>query len=171
MGAGKYFFGCIFALVGAAGCVQPSFDTLASGFALRFGVPEVHTRDLAAFGPDLVIDVRSPAEQSVSLIPGAVLASPGQDLWLLPGFGSAKRILVYCAAGYRSARAISKIPAERLAGREVQNLHGGIVAYANAGLPLVSPVGTPTRKVHGYNEAWAKYVQKPAEVVIEPAAE
>jgi rhodanese-related sulfurtransferase len=167
----KYFFGCAFLLLSASGCVEPSFDALASSFALRFGVEEVRAEDLGAFQPSLIIDVRTSAEQSVSILPGAVLVSPEQDLAALAGFASAERIIVYCAGGYRSARSIARIPPEKVAGKTIRNLHGGIVAYANAGLPLVTQVGTPTRKVHGYNEAWVKYVQAPAEGVTDPALE
>lgn len=170
MAPGKYFFGCILAVQSCSGLVDGSFDALASGFAARFGVTEVHATALEAFAPDLIVDVRTPAEQSVSTLPGAVLMSPDQDLASLPQFANARRILVYCAGGYRSARAIAALPGGA-GGRIVRNLHGGIVAYANEGLPLVTPVGTPTRKVHGYNEAWVKYVQPPAEGVVKPDLE
>lgn len=170
MTPGKYFFGCILALQSCSGLVDSSFDALASGFAARFGVEEVRADELDAFAPDLIVDVRTPSEQSVSVLPRAVLMSPDQELTSLPEFARAKRVLVYCAGGYRSARAIAGISAGSR-GRIVRNLHGGIVAYANAGLPLVTPVGTPTRKVHGYNEAWAKYVRPPAEGVIKPDLE
>lgn len=171
MAVRKYFFGCVLLLSSCSGPVEGALEAIATGFALRFGVDEVRAADLGAFQPDLIVDARTKAEQSVSILPGAVPVPPDADISVLPQFALASRIVVYCAGGFRSARAISQVPAEKTAGKRLLNLHGGIVAYANAGLPLVTEVGTPTRKVHGYSEAWVKFVQAPAEGVLKPDLE
>ena len=167
----KYFFSCALLLFGCSGIVESSFESIATGFAVRFGVHELRAGELAEFQPDLIVDVRTKAEQSISVLPGVVLSSPEADLSALPQFAAASRIVVYCAGGYRSARSISHVSPEKAAGKVLLNLHGGILAYANAGLPLATVVGTPTRKVHGYNEAWVKFVRAPAEGVTKPDLE
>lgn len=121
--------------------------------------------DLNSFSADLIVDVRTAEEQSISMIPGAVAVRPDADLSWLSEFANARRIVVYCAAGYRSARAIAALPSDRRGAREIYSLRGGIISYANAGRPLA---GTSEQKVHGYNAAWAVFVRAPARAVLEP---
>ena len=96
---------------------QMEFELLAAGFSTLFGVEEVTVEQLLdwqknADAPLLLIDVRRPEEQSVSHLPGAVLASTDEDLSLRPEVQNFRarfqndarhnaRIIVYCAAGYR----------------------------------------------------------------------
>jgi len=50
-----------------------------------------------------------------------------------------KAIITVCRSGHRSALAARKL---HLAGYQVENLHGGMKAWAKAGLPLDPPGGT-----------------------------
>ncbi|MCR9143901.1 MAG: rhodanese-like domain-containing protein [bacterium] len=159
------------------------FEILSAGYSKLFGVDDIETPELFAWReqkdrPLLLIDVRRPQEQSVSHLPGAILARTDEDLGALPAVrefraqhaqNSRARIVVYCAAGYRSGRSISNMSGDDDAsGPAVINLRGGIIGYANAGGPLVTPAGEATRKVHGYNEKWSSYLKAPAEAVLEP---
>lgn len=157
------------------------FDILAAGYSTMFGVDDIEVEELFAWRasprPLLLIDVRRPQEQSVSHLPGAVLARTDEDLGKLAAVQAFRkkyvtdadaRIVVYCAAGYRSGRSISYMTGVDNDGPAIINLRGGIIAYANAGGPLVTPAGVPTRKVHGYNQKWSSYLKPPAEAVLEP---
>jgi len=171
---GKYFF-CVLLLVLAGFCkpaMRQSFDKIASGFATRFGVREISPEEATRSSHlrFVFVDVRRVEEQSVSIIPGALIASPETDLanWapLLSELGRhpEKVAIIYCAGGYRSARSIA-------GARDIGalNLHGGIVGWANAGGALVDKQGTPTNRVHGYNKAWALFVEPPNLGVTDPA--
>ncbi|MCB1322315.1 MAG: hypothetical protein KDK34_18790 [Leptospiraceae bacterium] len=158
------------------------FDAIASGFAAVFEVNEIQPHEFmqrrAAVGPLLIVDVRQSVEQNVSIIPGAVLMSPRDRLAAQSDYqefiarhaeNPDALVVVYCAGGYRSARAISEVSDAPVS---LLNLHGGIVAYANAGGKLIDPVdGQPVQKVHGYNAYWAGFVQPPNEGVSEPSVD
>ncbi len=149
------------------------FETAAAALSARFNVAEISAPEFLERHqgrPNTVlIDVRTPEEQSVSVIPGAVLATPQTKLNALPEVRHADAdatIVVYCAGGYRSARSISR-SGETMA-KHMVNLRGGIVGYANAGGKLVDARGGTSHKVHGYNSTWARYVEAPNEGVVEP---
>lgn len=110
------------------------------------------------------------------------------------------QIIVYCAGGYRSARSIANLmkravrtdseltefqensaevqsmagrdSPDRLAGIPIFNLHGGIIAYANAGGTLVQKTSMKkANTVHAYNAYWSSFVKQPTNAVIEPAVD
>lgn len=162
-----------------------TFDSITGDFSQEFGVAEITPAQLRARrrtpAPTLYIDVRTPQEQSVSIIPGAVRVTPADDLlgraelqkFLREHKGdSAAMVVVYCAGGYRSARSLGRLdPALRSDTQAVQirNLRGGIIAYANAGGELVEPTGgSSTQRVHGYNDFWAGFILPPGEATVEP---
>ena len=81
----------------------------------------------------LVVDVRQPSEWRHGHIRGAKnlpLMQVKQHLSALP---RGKTIVTVCASGHRSAAAARVL--ER-AGYEVENLKGGMHAWARAGLPV-----------------------------------
>ncbi len=161
------------------------FEATATAFAVRFAVQEISSAELAARlaagRPTLLLDVREEAEQSVSRIPGSRLLNPRA---LLEADEEVRRfaeahaanpdalIVAYCAGGYRSARSLARA-AKALNRPSVpaRNLHGGIVAYANEGGPLVTPAGESTDVVHAYNEMWARFVRPPIRATVEPPVE
>ena len=175
-----------------SGCNARStiFEKMADGFARKFGVTEIRAPELikrlAAGRPTLLIDVREPAEQSVSILAGAVRISPRDNPAELKqyrdflnrhaaGDSEASKqalVVVYCAGGYRSAEAITRVPSTeraQTARPPILNLHGGIIAYANAGGPLIEPTtGKAVNIVHGYNRYWATFVEAPARAVLKP---
>jgi rhodanese-related sulfurtransferase len=163
--------------------MQQQYDLVSGGFSALFKVDEIRADDLIAGlrtqAPILLVDVRTSAEQSVSRLPGAILADPAENIYaraevrnFLASHGAAPdaRLVVYCAGGYRSGRSIARDAPETLpsSGARVLNLRGGIIAYANAGGPLVDVSGRATRRVHGYNSTWAAYIAPPLEAVLEP---
>ncbi len=130
---------------------QQRIEALYAGYRASFpDVSEMTPEQLAAAlrtGQVVLIDVREPAEQDVSMIPGAV---PARQFEEQDGFHEAKRIVAYCTIGYRSGLYARKLD-ER--GRRVFNLEGGILAWVHAGQRIVDRNGQ-TNRVHVYDRKW-----------------
>jgi rhodanese-related sulfurtransferase len=159
--------------------MEQSFDSLTGSFSSDFSVQEI-SAPLQSEPADFVIDVRSPEEQSVSIIPGAILAHPKDDLIQTPGLKAfmtehktnpAARLIVYCAGGFRSARSLARLQKEHPDFRmPAYNLRSGIIAHANAGGALVQPAsGEKTNRVHGYSPFWKQFILEPRTGVDFPA--
>ena len=93
----------------------------------------------------LIVDIREPAEYQRGHIPGAALIPRGLlefELHALvdrhvEGKGIANAdapIILYCGTGGRSA--LAAVAAQQLGYTNVRSMSGGIVAWAEAGLPL-----------------------------------
>lgn len=107
-------------------------------------VPVTTARQLLSANPmPLLLDVRSPAERAVSIIPGAVTELGTQP----PG----TRVVVYCTIGLRSGIRARELRAQ---GLEAVNLRGGILSWLAEGGQLVDAAGQPTRAVHVYGRRW-----------------
>lgn len=103
-----------------------------------------------------LLDIRSEEEFAVSRIPGARFVSYDDfrigDVADIPQDAT---IIVYCAVGYRSGRVGAEL---RSAGySNVRNMIGGILGWADNGLPMVDDTG-PTRRVHGSGPQWGRHV-------------
>jgi hydroxyacylglutathione hydrolase/adenylyltransferase/sulfurtransferase len=100
---------------------------------LPFELSPEQAADLVASGEAELIDVREPYEREAGHIPGSLhmeLGSLADRAGELP----AGRALVFqCRVGARSAMAAF---AFRRAGFDAHNLHGGIVSWAECGLPV-----------------------------------
>lgn len=102
----------------------------------------------------VLLDIRQPGEQAVSMIPHA-MTTPEFAQRFRRGIPKGKRIVVYCTIGYRSGKY-----AMELAGQGIiaENLEGGLLAWSHIGGPLEvrNPSGltTPTRRVHIYSSGW-----------------
>ena len=88
-------------------------------------VPEVHDIPEDA----VLIDVREPAEVALTTIPGAVNVPLGDVLDGVdpPGLDAGHPVVVYCAGGVRSARAVAALAARGITGPV--SLAGGIDAW------------------------------------------
>ena len=89
----------------------------------------------------VVLDVRSDAESSVSIIPGAITKSKFEQ-------NRAKyqqsTVITYCTVGGRSYLYARKLARQGVA---TLNFKAGIVGWCNAKLPLVSQDGQPTNRI------------------------
>jgi len=94
------------------------------------------------------IDTRSPEEQAVSTLPGAV-SEP--DYLADPGRFAGKTAVTYCTIGYRSGVMAEKLTRQ---GVPVRNMAGGLLGWLHAGGIVVTPSGQPTRQVHVYGRSW-----------------
>jgi len=94
--------------------------------------------ELLASGAATPLDVRQDIEWKHGHIRGAAhipLAHVSRRASQLP---DNKTIITVCRSGHRSALAARKL---RRAGYQVENLHGGMKAWAKAGHPLDPPGG------------------------------
>jgi rhodanese-related sulfurtransferase len=137
-------------------------EALARWIADRF--PDVRPIDgealagaLASPQPPFLLDVRSPAEQAVSTLPGAHCVADGAGaVARAAALPPDAPIVVYCAAGVRSAKAARALA--KAGHGAVLNLEGGIFAWANADRALVAN-GRPTRRVHPSDDKWGVLVE------------
>ena len=141
--------------------VSPPVDRagLREWIAQRFAeVPFIAGATLASWLDDgsrpapVLVDVRSPAERGVSTLPGAVGVNDGAAaVAALASLDPSAPVVVYCAGGLRSAKAARKLI--EAGHTNVQNLEGGIFAWANDGRPMERD-GRPTRYAHPSDEKW-----------------
>lgn len=158
-------------LVVVVGCLLTSCNGLRSGNApatnatpleqigtmyaeYREDFPEVKeitprgVADLQKSDGIVLVDVRTPEEQAVSMIPGAITAE---------AFAAAeetyrdKRVVTYCTIGARSGVFADTL---RKKGFDVFNLKGSLLAWTHAGLPLTDAEGRDTKRVHVYGKTW-----------------
>jgi len=132
---------------------------LASWLARHFD--EVESIDVPALAqwladparaPPVLVDVRTPAEQAVSTLAGALRVTPGDEpADVLRRTGTDRPIVVYCSVGVRSARLARALAAA--GALRVLNLRGGLFEWANRALPLAGPSGAAQR-VHPYDATW-----------------
>ena len=125
------------------------------------GVPELtadELRELRSQEEIVLVDVRTPEEQVVSMIPGAITASEFEGN--RQSYQGAT-VVAYCTIGGRSGRFAKGLVD---AGVKAFNLRGAILAWTHAGGELVDTEG-PTRRVHvhdrkfdltadGYESVW-----------------
>ena len=108
-------------------CGQDNFEnTDVQGFA-----------ELVANTNVVVLDVRTVAEFTEGHIKGAVIIDQGQSDFVEKAKSSLpieKKIAIYCRSGRRSANAAGKL-AE--VGYKCVNLKGGIIAWKEAGKPVI----------------------------------
>jgi rhodanese-related sulfurtransferase len=103
----------------------------------------------------LLVDVRSPRETGVSIIPGAVTRDAYErNAAAYEGY----LVVPYCTVGVRSERYTRAL---RKKGVDAVNFEGSIMAWVEAGLPLVTLSGEPTRRVH----TWSRRFSVPADYV------
>lgn len=92
----------------------------------------------------VLVDVREPNETAAGVIPGALLAPRGMlefhadpsTKYHIPALQPRKRIILYCAAGSRSALGAKAL--QDLGYDNVAHLDGGIAAWQQEGRPLTS---------------------------------
>jgi rhodanese-related sulfurtransferase len=96
----------------------------------------------------VLVDVRKPEEQAVSMIPGAITQ---QEFEEQEESHQGETIVTYCTAGYRSGLYAKKLQKR---GWQVLNLEGSLLAWTHAGGTLVDD-GGPTKRVHVYSADWS----------------
>lgn len=113
-------------------------------------VKSLHSQLQGTAGKPCIIDVRTPEEQQVSVIPGAV----PRDVFEAHKEEYRKTPLVtYCTVGFRSGKYAQQLMDQ---GFDVKNLKGSIIAWTQEGYPLVKDTTSnePTKRVHIFGEQW-----------------
>lgn len=95
-------------------------------------------------GGAVLLDVRDDGEWRAGHAPGARHIPLARLAHRLKDLPPQRTVVTVCRTGARSARAASILARE---GREVVNLSGGMLAWARAGLPVVSSGNRPGRVV------------------------
>ena len=97
------------------------------------GITEITVQDLAALGPAArIVDVREPHEWAVGHVAHAELVPLASVPERLEAFDGAPTYVI-CRSGGRSAKACEFVLAN---GGEAVNVFGGMIAWADAGLPI-----------------------------------
>lgn len=125
----KKILTCLLAVFGlTSACGQGNFeDTDVPGFA-----------ELIADSSVVVLDVRTAAEFTEGHIQGAIMIDQNQSDFVEKAKATLpidKKIAVYCRSGRRSANAAGKLAD---IGYKCVNLKGGIIAWKDAGKPVVT---------------------------------
>ncbi|HET7037845.1 MAG TPA: rhodanese-like domain-containing protein [Thermomicrobiaceae bacterium] len=100
-------------------------------------VPEISVQEAeqrARSGQAVIVDVREPEELEEASVPGALHIPLGQLAQRAGELPQDRELLLFCRSGNRSSFATAYL---RQAGRnDAVNVAGGIIAWAEAGLPL-----------------------------------
>ena len=125
----KKIIACLLATLGlTTACGQGNYENMdVKGFAELVEDPDV-----------VVLDVRTAEEYAEGHLTGAVNMDQGQDDFVAKAksaLSADRKIAVYCRSGRRSASAAGRLAAE---GYECVNLKGGILAWKEAGMPVVT---------------------------------
>ena len=96
----------------------------------------------------LLVDVREPGETEYGSIPGAVRVPRGMLEFHadhgspshVEGFEPARRVILYCSAGSRSALAVRSL--HEIGYRDVAHLDGGLDAWIAEGRPMTAPTAS-----------------------------
>ncbi len=105
-------------------------------------------RTLEAEGDTVLVDVRSPKERAVAVIPGSVSK---EEFEAHAEEYSGKKIVAYCTIGYRSGQYAASL---REKGFDAYNLKGSILAWVHDGGKVVDPEGNETHTIHVYGREW-----------------
>lgn len=101
-------------------------------------------KDSAA--PDFIlVDVRSSEESDVSMIPGAITKAQYEQN---RNDYKDRTVIPYCTVGGRSGRYAEALAKD---GVKVLNYKESILGWCRGELPLVTPAGASTRRVHTYS--------------------
>lgn len=99
--------------------------------------PEIFKQQLGATANSVLLDVRTTPEVKEGFIEGAIQMDINDRKFKsnLATLDKEKTYFVYCASGIRSARALAMM--KDMGFSHVYHLAGGIVAWKEAGLPVV----------------------------------
>ena len=150
---------CVAAPEAAGQFTEAEFEEMARKMS-RGKVPEISIGELQAEMQEVILlDTREKAEYDISHIPGAIWVGYDDfDLERVTGIDKKAPVVTYCSVGYRSERIGEKLLEAGF--REVRNLHGSLFRWVNEEKEVVDNEGTPTKRVHGYNATWSKWLKR-----------
>lgn len=92
----------------------------------------------------VLLDVREPTEWRAGHAPSARHIPLGELAARINEIPAGREVLAICRSGRRSSQAVAQLTA---AGRQANNVTGGMTAWVAAGLPVVAKGGRPGRIV------------------------
>lgn len=105
----------------------------------------------------IILDAREYSEFRVSHLKNAIWV--GYDSFdlseTLKKIDKKQPIVIYCSIGYRSEKIGEQLQKQ---GLKVYNLYGGIFQWTNSGFQVVDNLNHVTKKVHGYDKSWGKWL-------------
>ncbi|SES88520.1 Rhodanese-related sulfurtransferase [Nitrosomonas marina] len=128
--------------------------TAYSLVAIQFGdIPTISNKSLRpllnkANSELVLVDVRTPEERRISVIPGAITKDDFEEN---PAKYQNRTVVVYCTIGYRSGQYTRQL---RQQGLDAYNLSEGILGWAHIDGRLVNDQQQTTRQVHVYSRPW-----------------
>ena len=103
---------------------------------------------LAAERKAVLIDIREPREQQISMLPGAITET---EFMNDPATYKDAVKIAYCTISYRSGKFAQKLQKK---GIPVYNLRGGILAWVHEGGKVYDQKGEETHRIHVYGRKW-----------------
>ena len=122
--------------------IMAMYSNYAQEFPLVEGITVEELQRLQRQAKDIVlVDVRSPKEQAISQIPGAITL---EEFESNPQQYAQDTVIAYCTIGYRSGKYAEKW---RQQGVKILNLEGSLLAWSHIQGKLIDAYGM-TNKVH-----------------------
>ena len=130
--------------------IASMYEQYAEEFPLVESITVEYFQQLQQQGKKMVlVDVRSPEEREVSIIPGAISVEEFEVN--LPQYKNGDAtIIAYCTIGYRSGKYARKLKQQKI---NILNLEGSLLAWSHVRGKLVDSAGL-TRKVHVFGRKW-----------------
>lgn len=152
----RKLFSVIFSIVFLSACAQKDFDQTVNSY-LNYTVDTIGTKKLSQIIDSVqIVDARSTEEFSTSKIKGAQFIDYDNPNFKNLSLNKEDTIVVYCTIGYRSEKIAEKL--KKKGYKNVYNLYGGIIQWANDSNQVCSPNGMNTNFVHTYDESWGKWL-------------
>lgn len=120
--------------------------------------PVIKPTEIKSLDAYQVLDAREKNEYEVSHLNKAHWVGYDTfDLKNVADLDKNKPVLIYCTVGARSQDIGEKLQAAGF--KNVYNLYGGIIQWANEDLPLFKEQ-SPTNEVHTYSKSWGIWLNK-----------
>tara|TARA_B100000508_G_scaffold141091_1_gene146291 strand:+ start:17272 stop:17778 length:507 start_codon:yes stop_codon:yes gene_type:complete len=158
----KFTIPVVFLLLVSFGFTQEISPAYKNMIERKYNFPTIPADSVQAHLTDdnyILLDTRENEEYEVSHLPGAIdFGYDHPNYSALPEADTSKTIVVYCSIGVRSEN-IAKVLKKR-GFTKVYNMYGGIFLWADQFRPMEDDQGSSTKKVHGYNKFWGRWIEK-----------
>lgn len=145
-------------LLSLTSCIEPKeannksqiVKSMATSVTKQFpNIKHISIEELDKLNADnyILVDVRSPNELNVSMIPNAITQEQFEKN--IDSYKN-KKVISYCTIGYRSSKFTKLIQNK---GIDSFNLKESILGWAMRERPLINK-GKETKEVHVYSDAW-----------------
>lgn len=142
---------------------KSDFDQMSNKMSSKFDAPIIEINDLKKLiktdSKIYILDARELSEYNISHLPNSIhIGFEGINLNSVQSkINKKSKIIVYCSVGYRSGVIAEKLKKLKY---NVFNLKGGIFAWSNKNNMLLDKNNKTTKKVHGFNLEWSKWLTK-----------